>query len=76
MKKKLDGYSDYDIYDDGRVYSHKVNRGRIVGWMKPSNSSTNPDKNYLVQRIISDEGKRKSFKIASFSCTYFYTKSI
>lgn len=37
-KKRIENYPDYDIYDDGRVYSHKRNK-----FLKPCKNDQNYD---------------------------------
>lgn len=61
--KQVRGFSKYDVYPDGRVYSHQINRGREVGWLVPTDSNTDERKNYLRIRMVGDDGIRKVFSL-------------
>ena len=58
MKKQMEGFSLYDILEDGRVWSYLSNKYLVT---KKSNSD--PKRNYWKIRLTADDGKTKSFYI-------------
>ena len=52
-KKTIKGFSDYEMYEDGRIWSKKWNR-----FMRPTLIKHN-DKKYYIIHLIDDEGKKK-----------------
>jgi hypothetical protein len=51
--RQLENYSDYEIYEDGRVYSRRLGRD-----LKQSNRN----RGYLQVNLVSDDGVSKTFR--------------
>ena len=60
---KIQNFSDYEFYEDGRVFSYKVNK-----FLTPYLGSDG----YLQLDCIDDNGKRKRHTLNNWICRAFY----
>lgn len=60
---QIEGYSDYEFYEDGTIYSYKSDR-----WIVPALDSHG----YLKTTLIDDNGNRKTHSLNNWICRAFH----